>query len=225
MNSPSALVAETLAVLTMEASPEARDAMRQQYGIHSNKMYGVPMRRLLEIAKPLANNHELALNLWEQGSYEVRTIAALVDDPQQVSREQMQHWCDAFDNWAIVDTTCFRLFDQTPHAWSMVDVWVADEELFVRRAGFALLWALALHDRDSPDRNFRRALARVRSKASDPRPLVGKAIIMAMRAIAAKRPALRSEVLEVANDLADDRDPVVRRVGRPIKRALMAKPT
>ena len=223
MKPSNVLAAEIVAVLMQEEDPEARGSMRQQYGIYSDKMYGVPMRRLLEIAKPLATNHELALSLWEEGSYEARTIAALVDDPQQVSRAQMQLWCADFDNWAIVDTACFRLFDQTPYAWSMIDEWVDGEKLFVRRAGFALLWALALHDHNSPDLNFQRALVHVRSKANDPRPLVGKAIIMAMRAIAAKRPALRDDVLRVASDLSEDKDPVVRRVGRPIKRSLTIK--
>lgn len=183
------------------------------------------MRRLLQIAKPVAANHQLALQLWEQEFYEARTIATLVDDPQQVSRDQMQRWCEDFDNWAIVDTACFRLFDRTPHAWPMVDLWVADDRLFVRRAGFALLWALALHDRDSPDEQFQRALVSVKARATDPRPLVGKAITMALRAIATKRSALRDEVVALATNLADDNDPAVRCVGRPIVRSFATEPS
>ena len=223
MSSASLTAADVLAVLRREADPDAQRAMRQKYGVHAETMFGVPMKRLLEIAKPIAPDHQLALELWDQGSYEARTIAALIDDPQQVSRSQMQQWCDDFDNWAIVDTACFRLFDRTPHAWPMVDLWVADDGLFVRRAGFALLWALALHDRDSPDRCFQQALAHVKAQAHDPRPLVGKAITMSMRAIATKRPALHEEVLAVARALAEDKDPVVRRVGQPILRAFPAK--
>lgn len=218
MSCPTGL-AEILAVLGEEADPEARYAMQEKYGIHADKMYGVPMRRLLQIGKSTPRNHELALQLWDQGSYEARTIATLIDDPQQVSREQMQRWCEDFDNWAIVDTACFRLFDRTPHAWAMVDQWVADDQLFVRRAGFALLWALALHDPDTPDQRFREAFVHMTANAGDPRHLVGKAITMAMRAIATKRPALRNEVVALANILSDDGDPAVRRVGRPIQRA------
>lgn len=225
MSSPTALAAEILAVFDEEADPDAQRAMRKQYGIHADKMFGVPMRRLLQIAKPVAANHQLALQLWEHEFYETRTIATLVDDPQQVSRDQMQRWCEDFDNWAIVDTACFRLFDRTPHAWPMVDLWVADDRLFVRRAGFALLWALALHDRDNPDERFQRALVSVKARATDPRPLVGKAITMALRAIATKRSALRDEVVALATNLADDNDPAVRRVGRPIVRSFATEPS
>jgi len=218
-------VADILSVLAEEADPDAQTAMRERYGIHADKMFGVPMRRLLQIAKPLAPDHDLGLQLWDLEYYEARTIATLVDDPGQVSRDQMQRWCEDFDNWAIVDTACFRLFDRTPHAWPMVDRWVADDRLFVRRAGFALLWALALHDRDTPDEDFRRALVHVQTNANDSRPLVGKAITMAMRAIATKRPTLRDDVLAVATRLSDDDDPAVRRVGRPIVRAFDTTPT
>jgi 3-methyladenine DNA glycosylase AlkD len=210
---------DIIAVLGSEADPDARMAMRDRYGIHSDDMFGVPMRRLLQIAKPLGPDHRLAQALWGHGSYEARTIAALVDDADQVGPDQMQRWCDDFDNWAIVDTACFRLFDRTAHAWTMVDRWIADDRLFVRRASFALLWALALHDRDSADGLFLRAMRHVEATATDPRPLVGKAVTMALRAVATKRPTLRPDVLTVAQRLIDHDDPAARRVGRPIMKA------
>ena len=191
----SAVLADILATLGAKSDPEVRRAMGEQYGIHAETSYGVPMRRLLEIARTAGTSHDLALDLWAQGSYETRTIAA------------------------IVDTVCFRLFDRTPHAWPMVDRWVVDDRLLVRRAGFALVWALALHDRVTPDDHFRRALSHARAHADDPRPLVGKAITMAMRAIATKRSALRADVVDLAHTLSGDSDPAIRRVGRPILRS------
>lgn len=217
--STSAALSGILATLSDEADPAARRAMREQYGIHAETSYGVPMRRLLQIAAPVGPDHQLAVDLWSQGSYEARTLAALVDEPGEVSRDQMQQWCEDFDSWAIVDTVCFRLFDRTPHAWQMVDRWVEDERLFVRRAGFALVWALALHDRDAPDQRFRRALSHARAHAEDPRPLVGKSITMALRAIATKRAAVRADVVDLAQRFSEDDEPAVRRVGRPILRS------
>ena len=28
----------------------------------------------------------------------------------------MNRWCRDFDNWGVVDTVCFKLFDQSPLA-------------------------------------------------------------------------------------------------------------
>ncbi len=208
-----------ITTLQEQADPDAVAAMRDQYGIEADRSYGVPMRQLLKLAKSAGVDHQLALDLWAQGSYEARTLAAMVDEPACVSRIQMQQWCDDFDNWAIVDTVCFRLFDRCEHAWASVDEWVNDPRLFVRRAGFALLWALALHDREAPDHRFQTALTHVRTHAHDPRPLVGKAITMSMRAVATKRPALRDDVVLLGQRLCDDDDAAARRVGRPIVRS------
>ncbi len=217
--STSPELAEILVTLSAEADPESCRAMEEQYGIHSKQLHGVPMRRLLQMGKAGGTDHGLALELWAQGSYEARTLAALVDDPAQVTRQQMQQWSEDFENWAIVDTVCFRLFDKAPYAWPMVDVWVDDERLYVKRAGFALLWALALHDHAAPDASFRDALDHVGRQAHDPRPLVGKSITMAMRAVGTKRPLLRAELVALAARLSDSSNPAERRVGRPIVRA------
>lgn len=205
--------------LRVEGDPGIRTAMGERYGIHTGDAFGISMKRLQEIAKLHRSNHELAAGLWESGSYEARTIAALIDDPDAVEVEQMDRWCRQFDNWAIVDTTCFHLFDKTADRWNMIDPWAADDGEFVKRAGFALLWALALHDRTASDSQFTQALANVESNAADPRPLVGKAITMALRAIATKRPDLTSDVTLLAQRLAENGDRNSQRVGRPIVKA------
>lgn len=53
------------------------------------------------------------------------------------------------DNWAYCDAMCFNLFDRSPHAWARVTQWSGSEDEFVKRAGFALLWSLSVHDTPS----------------------------------------------------------------------------
>lgn len=202
--------------LSTEADPETRRAMVERYGIHTDHAFGIPMRHLQSIANPHKGDHHLAAELWRTGSYEARTIAALIDDPNLVDTEQMNCWCRQFDNWAIVDTTCFHLFDKTADAWNMIDPWMEDGAEFVKRSGFALLWALALHDRTAPDSHFTRAFVAIESNAIDSRPLVGKAITMALRAIGTKRPGLTRDVTELAERLAHHEDRNAQRIGRPI---------
>ncbi|MBK5331772.1 MAG: DNA alkylation repair protein, partial [Ilumatobacteraceae bacterium] len=66
--------------------------------------------------------------------------ARSADDASRAALEWLQA---ERDNWAIVDTVCFNLFDRTAHAWSKVDQWATSDREFVKRAGFALLWSLA----------------------------------------------------------------------------------
>src|SRR5690606_40585435 len=65
------------------------------------------------IAKSLGRDHELADALWRTGVYEARMLASMVDEPERVTRAQMDRWVKDCDNWALVDTLCFNLFDRT----------------------------------------------------------------------------------------------------------------
>jgi 3-methyladenine DNA glycosylase AlkD len=212
--------ASVLAVLRAEADEMMRHELSERYGIDTPKAFGIPMRRMKAMAKPLAPDHELAQALWVSGWYEARIIASLVDDPAMVTTDQMQRWCLDFDNWAIVDSVCFNHFDRAPQRWSLVGPWAADEREFVKRAAFALLWALALHDRRAPDSAFSAALPLIEANSNDERPLVTKALTMSLRAVGKSRPGLRPQVLALAERLAASDDPPSRRVGRPVVKAL-----
>src|SRR5678815_5530869 len=128
--------------------------MSSRYGIVTKDAYGVRMRDMQEIAKKLGRNHALALALWDTGNYEARTVAAFVAEPERITPALMDRWCRDFDNWAICDTVCFKLFDQSPHAWGRVPKWAKLRGEFQRRAGFALLASLAGHDKSATDAQF-----------------------------------------------------------------------
>lgn len=209
-----------LAQLESERDEQYLADLATRYGIHTDHAVGVRMTRIKAIARRLGTDHELAGALWATGVYEARLLASMVDDPGAVTPEQMDAWCAAFDNWAVVDTVCFTLFDRTPHAWEAVDRWAGRDEEFVKRAGFALLWSLANHDRTAPDPAFAAGLALIERTGGDGRHLVDKAIGMALRAIGKRRPALRDEALAVAERMGASDDPATRRIGRPAAREL-----
>jgi 3-methyladenine DNA glycosylase AlkD len=203
-----------LTVLRENASAETFAQMGPRYGIHAGSALGVPMAAMKRIARDLGRDHALAAELWRTGVYEARTVAALVDEPALVTVEQMDSWCADFDNWALCDTVCFSLFDRAPDAWSRLEPWARDEQEFVRRASFALLWSLALHDRSADDARFVAGLKLVERYAADERPLVTKSISMSLRAIRRRSPALEEAVRVTAAQLADADSGPERRVGR-----------
>jgi 3-methyladenine DNA glycosylase AlkD len=194
--------------------------MGSRYGIHADRAFGVPMARMKVLAKQLGTDHDLAVELWASGWYEARIVASMVDDANAVSSEQMHAWCDDFDNWAIVDTICFNLFDRTADAWSKVDQWATSDREFVKRAGFALLWSLALHDRATHDDRFVHGLGLIEREAGDGRHPVDKAVGMALRAIGKRRSSLTVAAISVAERLAASEDPAARRIGRPALKEL-----
>ena len=173
--------------------------MAPRYGIVTDKAIGVPMARMQAVAKALGRDHALAAALWETGVYEARMVACMIDDPAAVTPEQMDRWRADFDNWAIVDTVCFKLFDRVPHAFARVDAWATLNDEFGRRAAFALLACLALHGRGT-DADFLARLPLIEAAATDERNFVKKGVNWALRAIGGKKsPPLR----DAARDLAD----------------------
>lgn len=216
---PTPDVAAVLASL-QELATEANLQGMARYAIPSDRAFGVAMRDVQALAKRLGRSHELAAQLWASGWYEARLLACYVDEPALVSSEQMDRWCDDFDNWGVCDTVCFALFDRSPHAWHKVEPWSRREDEFGRRGAFALLWALALHDKGASDAQFERGLQLVEEAAADERNFVKKAVSMALGAIGRRNPALHRAALDLAERLAASQDSAARWVGKDARRKL-----
>ncbi len=206
-------IASAMTWLKRHSSKATRDGMAR-YAIPSDHALGVTMSNLKVLAKQLGTNHELAAGLWDTGVYEARLLASLIDDPALVTAAQMERWCNDFDNWGVADTVCFALFDRTPHAWKKVAAWAKRDEEFVKRAAFALLWGLTVHDKESGDEPFLRSLPLIERAATDERHFIKKAVNMALRATGKRSLVLNEAAITVARRLAASKDPAPRWVGK-----------
>jgi 3-methyladenine DNA glycosylase AlkD len=202
------------------ADEQVLEDMSKRYGIYTTKAFGVSMANMQNVARPLGRNHELAAALWDTGWYEARILTSFVDDPELVTPAQMDRWCGDFDNWGICDTLCFHLFDRTPHAWHKVAQWSHRESEFVKRAAFALLACLALHDKQASDRWFVDGLLLIERAATDERNFVKKGVSWALRAIGRRNGTLNSAAVTLAHRLADSTSPAARWVGNDALRDL-----
>jgi len=186
--SGAAAVAEqveaVMAELRRRAEPRIRDEMEPRYGIKVKAALGVRMAAMQEIAAQFGRSHELAAALWKREEYEAKTVAIYVEEPERVTAAQLERWARDFDNWAIVDTACFKLFDLLPFALEVAERWTGRSEEFVKRAGFALIACVALHDKGRGDADFRRLLPRVGEGLQDGRNFVDKGALWAVKAIA-----------------------------------------
>lgn len=211
-----------LSSLERSGSATFRSDMASRYGIKTrDKTLGVPMARIQKLAKSLGRDHALAAALWKMRVYEARMLAIYVADPARMTARDMDAWARDFDNWAIVDTACFKLFDRTPHAWAKARAWTARPAEFVKRAGFALIASLALHTKDGPDAPFLDALTLVEREAMDERNFVKKGVSWALRAIGGRKSArLKVEALSVAERLAASANAGARWAGKDALRAL-----
>jgi 3-methyladenine DNA glycosylase AlkD len=209
----------TLAWLKRRGTKANRDGMAR-YAIVAPNIFGVSVADLRVLGKRLGVRHDLAEGLWKSGWYEARMLVGFVADPARVTPAQMDRWARDFDNWAICDHLTFHLFDRTPHAWRKVDQWAAKDAEFVKRASFALLAAVALHDKDAGDREFLDRLPLIEAAATDPRNFVKKGVSWALRSIGSRSVVLHTAALTLAGRLAASDDASARWVGKDAQRDL-----
>jgi 3-methyladenine DNA glycosylase AlkD len=212
-------VASAISWLKRHSTKRNREGMAR-YAIPSDNALGVSVSNIRVLAKRLGRNHDLAAALWDTGVYEARMLTSFVDDPARVTPTQMDRWCRDFDSWAICDTLCFHLFDRTPHAWQKVAQWAGSDKEFVKRAAFALLWALTVHDKHADDLPFADGLRLIERAAPDERNFVKKSVNMALRAVGKRNPALNDAAVTVARRLADSPQAAARWVGKDALREL-----
>jgi 3-methyladenine DNA glycosylase AlkD len=210
---------EALSALERMSTRKDRDNLAR-FGITAAKAFGVSMANIQAVAKRLGRHHELAAALWDTGWYEARMLASFVAEPARVTPAQMDRWCRDFDNWGLCDTLCFNLFDRTPHAWAKVAQWSESRDEFVKRAAFALLWGLTVHDKHAGDEPFLQGLLLIERAADDERHLVKKAVNMALRAVGKRNRALHAAAVAAARRLAASPEAAARWVGKDALREL-----
>lgn len=190
-----------LAKLKSLKNPKNIEGM-ERFGINPKNTYGINIPVLREMAKEIGKNHSLALELWESGIHEAKILASMIDDYKVVDEKQMEKWVRDFDSWDVCDQACSNLFDKTRFVYKKVDEWSKREEEFVKRAAFALIACLAVHDKKSDDEVFVKFFSVIKREARDERNFVRKAVNWALRNIGKRNLVLNQAAIIAAEEIS-----------------------
>ena len=205
------------------AGSAANVAGMARYGIRPAKAYGVATPVIRSIARELGRNTKLASALWSTNVLEARMLATMIADPAEIPEEEVERWVREFDCWSVCDSACIGLLWKTPFAWRKVREWSRREPEYERRAAFALLAGLAVHDKKAPGKQFRAALRLISKAAIDERNFVKKAVNWALRQIGKRNAELREAAIEIAESLIATESRSARWIGRDALRELRRK--
>jgi 3-methyladenine DNA glycosylase AlkD len=189
--SDTARLQAALSLIHQHARP-AELAGMARFGIVGAGRLGLSVPAMRSIARTLGREHALALALWDAGIPDARIVASMLAEPAKFTSTQMDAWTKGFVAWDVCDQTCLNAFRGSPLAWRKLAVWAGRKDEFVRRAAFALLATLAVHDRQASDAQFVDALALVEAAAGDERNFVKKAVNWALRNIGKRNSALHA---------------------------------
>ncbi|MEX2237691.1 MAG: DNA alkylation repair protein [Dehalococcoidia bacterium] len=214
---------EVISRLRALGKAEHRDGMAH-FGISTGSALGISIPELRRLAREVGRDHDLAGRLWASGIHEARILATLIDVPSEVSEEQMERWAADFDSWDIVDGACGNLFDRTRWAWDKAMEWSRREEEYVKRAAFALMAYLAIHDKKAGSERFVAFLPVIEREAWDGRNFVKKAVNWALRQIGKRDFALNAAAIESARRILAQGSAPARWIARDALRELEGAP-
>jgi 3-methyladenine DNA glycosylase AlkD len=172
-----------------------------RFGIDTSKAFGIKHPELKKIAKSLGRDTALAQELWDSGYHEARLIAPLVADPKEFTKAQANAWVEDINSWDICDGFTGSLIDKTPYAYELALTWARRKEEFVRRAGFALMAWLPVHDKKAPDEKFDEFFDYILRYADDERNFVKKAVNWGLRQLGKRNAALNRKAIKTAEQL------------------------
>jgi 3-methyladenine DNA glycosylase AlkD len=210
-----------MARLREKAHPANLEGM-SRYGMAVDRRLGVSVVDMRRIAKDLGRNHALALELWSTGFADARILASMVDEPDKLSESQMDNWVEDFDSWDVCDQVCMNLFEKSPHAWKKIREWSGREEVFVKRAAFALIACLAWHSKQADDEEFVSVFPVIKSGASDDRNFVKKSVNWAGRNLGKRNLCLNKAAIELAKELRQMDSKAVKWIGSDAVRELQS---
>ncbi len=185
--------------LKAEARPDQLAGMAR-FGLTGEGRLGLSMPDIRRLAKEIRQDHELALKLWDTKIPDAMILAAIADDPEKMTKKQLESWVTDINAWDVCDQLCMTM-DKLPFAPDLVKEWAIRNEEFVKRASFALIACLAWHDKQAPDDDFISYLEIIKAGATDERNFVKKAVNWALRNIGKRNKALNKEALKAAGEI------------------------
>lgn len=116
-------------------------------------MFGVKFGDLAKIVKRIGVDHDLALELWETGNTDARTLALKVADPARTTAALLDRWI-AESSWRFHGTYIAMLASETAKPRQIADRWLAKKPGNARNAGWEIVGQIALRDVETPDSWF-----------------------------------------------------------------------
>jgi 3-methyladenine DNA glycosylase AlkD len=204
------------------AAPADLDGMAR-FGMDLQGRIGWRIPELRRLAREIGRDHARALALWDTGIPDAQMLAAFTTEPAAFTSRQMDAWAKTLRSWDVCDQACNNAFAGAPLAWQKVDCWAGRDEEFVRRAAFALLASLAVHDKQARDEAFLARLPLIERAADDERNFVRKAVSWALRQIGKRNAGLHGPALALARRLRASGSRAARWIGSDAERELAAR--
>ncbi|MDX8341468.1 hypothetical protein SLH46_19880 [Draconibacterium sp. IB214405] len=157
---------QLIRVIRLRQSGEVAEAMNER-GISYKMNWGVSLLDLREIAQSYEADHLLALKLWNKQWRETMILATLLDEPSEVTEEQMDFWTKSFENVEIAEQASTNLWVKSKFAFIKAMEWCRGKKHLVRFTGVHLIGRLAITEKNAIDEMFEPFFEELKTLAKD----------------------------------------------------------
>jgi hypothetical protein len=144
---------EILSKLKPLQNGEVVNSMEKR-GVFYKVNLGVSIPLLRQLANEYQKNHLLALKLWNKQWRETMILATLLEEPNEVTEDQMDFWVKNFQSVEIAEQAAMNLFSKTGFAYRKAFGYCLGKKLLVKIVGLLMIGRLALTDNEAPDEKF-----------------------------------------------------------------------
>ena len=112
--------------------------------------FGIGLTKLRAIAKHVGRDHDLALKLWNERNHDAKIIGLLIDDPKQLTRDQVETQVDGAGPGmlSLLLSSCDATLPKSPIAFEIAKGWMASKDPVRRSCGYGLVYELARDKKD-----------------------------------------------------------------------------
>jgi len=129
----------------------------RNYSTKKLKSFGIGLTVLRKLAKQIGRDRPLALKLWESDIYDAKIIALLIDDPKQITKEQVEMQVEHLKqgHLAHVFSSCGAPLAKTSFVVELLFEWINSKDKMRRSCGYGLLYEVSKSKKKSaPDDIF-----------------------------------------------------------------------
>ncbi|MDR1515275.1 MAG: DNA alkylation repair protein [Synergistaceae bacterium] len=181
------------------------DGKLDLFGLDKLVFLDVPHDKLMEIAHEVGiPRHELALDLWNEDSYEAKLLSCIFSEPSEITEEQADEMARGLDSWVICKFCCSKLLWKLPFAPQKAVQWANSPDDKISCLGFTLIAALAAKMPGGEGENFGffdNALFQARKGASRDDLDVRRAITSALSMIGRRSRDWLDAAIETADEI------------------------
>jgi len=121
------------------------------------KSYGVGLTKLRKLAKQIGKDHKLAKTLWDSDIFEAKVLGLLIDDPKQLTREQVEEQVENgnIPMFTHIFSSCDATLAKAPIAFEIACDWMDSKDPIRQQCAYGLIYEFSkMKTKKAPEEQF-----------------------------------------------------------------------